>query len=121
MTFTATASGTFYIEAGGYGERTGSYTVAVIDTTPETQQEDEEQQEPAVQVAADADDVRAGATDLGDIAGLDGQRFPNGSVDGAGDPPSARLLHVRVARTHVPTEGSLRATNDATTGGRPEG
>ena len=74
VTFTATATGTFYIEAGAYSRHTGSYTVAVTDTSP-----------PGTPAGPSVDDTRTGATDLGDITDLDGPRFPTGSVDGGGD------------------------------------
>ena len=74
VTFTATATGTFYIEAGAYSRHTGSYTVAVTDTSP-----------PGTPAEPSVDDTRTGATDLGDITDLDGPRFPTGSVDGGGD------------------------------------
>ena len=74
VTFTATATGTFYIEAGAYSRHTGSYTVAVTDTSP-----------PGTPAGPNVDDTRTGSTDLGDITDLDGPRFPRGSVDGGGD------------------------------------
>ncbi len=36
-------------------------------------------------LAQSSDDVRAGATDLGDITSLTGPRFPQGTLDGEGD------------------------------------
>ena len=69
VTFTATESGTYYIETSGDRDETGTYTLEVTDVTP----------------AADPDAERAGATDLGDITGLEGARFPTGSLDGDGD------------------------------------
>ena len=65
LTFTASESGTYYIAAGAYSSRQGTYELEVTDTA--------------------ADDVRDGAKDLGDITGLDGPRFPNASLDGDGD------------------------------------
>ena len=65
VTFTATASGTFYIAAGAYGSNRGTYEVEVTDNA--------------------ADDTRAGATDLGDITALAGPRFPRGTLDGDAD------------------------------------
>ena len=58
VTFTATATGTYYIAAGAFWNRQGTYTVEVTDNSPA------------------ADDTRAGATDLGDITALEGPRFP---------------------------------------------
>ena len=66
VTFTATATGTFYIAAGAYGSNRGTYEVEVTDN-------------------AAADDVRTGATDLGDITALQGPRFPLGTLDGSDD------------------------------------
>ena len=65
LTFTASESGTYYIAAGAYSSRQGTYELEVTDTA--------------------ADDERDGAKDLGDITGLDGPRFPNASLDGDGD------------------------------------
>ena len=74
VTFTATESGTYYIEASGDRDETGTYTLSVTDVTPET---------PSVEETnPPADAERAGAADLGDIAGLDGPRFPAHSLDG---------------------------------------
>ena len=69
VTFTATASDTFYIAAGAFGTNQGTYTVEVTDTPTD----------------ADADATRAGATDLGDITALQGPRFPRGTLDDGGD------------------------------------
>ena len=83
VTFTATESGTHYVAAGAYGSNTGTYELSVMDTTPEpdtTQQTTQQTQAPA-----DADEVRAGATDLGDITGLAGPAFPTGAIDGGAD------------------------------------
>ena len=66
MTFTPTASGTYYIAAGAYGSNRGTYELEVTDKSA-------------------ADDTRAGATDLGDITELVGPRFPLGTVDADGD------------------------------------
>ena len=65
VSFTATESGTYYIAAGAFGSRQGTYELEVTDTA--------------------ADDTRDGATDLGDITDLDGPRFPDASLDGDGD------------------------------------
>ena len=78
VTFTATETGTYYIEATGFHASGGSYLVAVSDVSgPEAP--------PAVGAPADADSVHGWATDLGDIAGREGARFLRGSVDGEGD------------------------------------
>ena len=66
VTFTATASGTYYIAAGAYGSNRGTYELEVTDKSA-------------------ADDTRAGATDLGDITELLGPRFPLGTVDADAD------------------------------------
>ena len=65
VTFTATASGTFYIAAGAYKSNLGTYEVEVTDNA--------------------ADDTRADATNLGNITALQGPRFPLGTVDGDAD------------------------------------
>ena len=75
VTFTATASGTYYIAAGAFGSRQGTYKVEVTDNSPATV----DSEPPAT------DDTRAGATDLGDITALEGPRFPRGTLDGDGD------------------------------------
>ena len=54
-------------------------TPVVPDTTPVPQTTQQ------TQAPADADAVRAGATDLGDITGLAGPAFPRGNVDGGAD------------------------------------
>ena len=66
VTFTATASGIFYIAAGAYGSNLGTYEVEVTDNSA-------------------ADDVHTGATDFGDITALQGPRFPQGTLDGHTD------------------------------------
>ena len=66
VTFTASASGTYYIAAGAYGSNRGTYELEVTDKSA-------------------ADDTRAGATDLGDITELVGPRFPLGTVDADAD------------------------------------
>ena len=63
VTFTATATGTFYIAAGAYGSNRGTYEVEVTDSSA-------------------ADDTRAGANDFGDITALAGPRFLHRTVDG---------------------------------------
>ncbi len=72
VTFTATESGTHYIEASGDRDETGTYTLSVADVTP--------------QAPADGDPppdgARADAVDLGDITGLEAPRFPAHSLDG---------------------------------------
>ena len=65
LTFTATESGTHYIAAGAYSG-TGTYEVEATDIT-------------------DGDDVREGASSVGDISALEGARFLRNSVDGDGD------------------------------------
>ena len=67
LTFTASASGTHYIAARGQGADTGTYTVRVTDAD------------------ANADAAAAGATDLGDLAVLDGKLAHRGKVDGGAD------------------------------------
>ena len=66
LTYTAAVTGTHYIEARGYRNQTGDYTVRVTEWV-------------------DTDAERAGATDLGDITDLSGARVPNASLDGDGD------------------------------------
>ena len=56
LTFTASESGTYYIAAGAYSSRQGTYELEVTDTA--------------------ADDVRDGAKDLGDITGLERPPLP---------------------------------------------
>ena len=66
LTFTATTTGTHYIEARGHSNQTGDYTVRVTEWV-------------------DTDAERGGAADLGDIAGLVGPQFPAASLDGSSD------------------------------------
>ena len=66
LTFTATTTGTYYIEARGHSNQTGDYTVRVTEWV-------------------DTDAERGGAADLGDIAGLAGPQFPSASLDGSSD------------------------------------
>ena len=66
LTFTATTTGTYYIEARGHSNQTGDYTVRVTEWV-------------------DTDAERGGAADLGDIAGLAGPQFPAASLDGSSD------------------------------------
>ena len=66
LTFTATTTGTHYIEARGHSNHTGDYTVRVTEWV-------------------DTDAERGGAADLGDIAGLAGPQFPAASLDGSSD------------------------------------
>ena len=66
LTFTATTTGTYYIEARGHSNHTGDYTVRVTEWV-------------------DTDAERGGAADLGDIAGLAGPQFPAASLDGSSD------------------------------------
>ena len=80
VTFTATESGTYYIAAGAYSGR-GTYEVEVTDTSPPISQ----QRQSGTESPADADSVREGARDLGDITDLDGPRFLRHSLDGDGD------------------------------------
>ena len=65
LTFTASESGTYFIAAGAFSSRQGTYELEVTDTG--------------------ADDARDGATDLGDMTGLSSPRFSNASLDGNGD------------------------------------
>ena len=65
VTFTANETGAYYVAAGAWGTREGTYTLRVS--------------------ALVSDETRAGATDLGDITDLNGPRFPDASLDGAGD------------------------------------
>ena len=91
VTFTATASGTYYLAAGAWGGNRGTYEVEVTDSSPAgtashpdptpTPRSDS----PADATPADADATRAGATDLGDITALQGPRFPRGTMDGSAD------------------------------------
>ena len=81
VTFTATESGRYYIEASGDRDETGTYTLWVADVTPETV----ETLETPVVEDPPADGARAGAVDLGDITALDGPRFPAHSLGGEAD------------------------------------
>ena len=90
MTFTATASGTYYIAAGAWGGNRGTYEVEVTDSSPagtasqpDTTPAPRSDSQP--ETPADADATRAGATDLGDITALQGPRFPHATLDGAAD------------------------------------
>ena len=66
LTFTAAATGAYYIEARGHLNQTGDYTVRVTEWV-------------------DTDAERGGATDLGDITALAGLQFPAASLDGSSD------------------------------------
>ena len=66
LTFTATTTGTYYIEARGRSNQTGDYTVRVTEWV-------------------DTDAERGGAADLGDITALAGPQFPAASLDGSSD------------------------------------
>ena len=66
LTFTATTTGAYYIEARGRSNQTGEYTVRVTEWV-------------------DTDAERGGATDLGDITELAGLQFPAASLDGSSD------------------------------------
>ena len=81
VTFTATESGRYYIEASGDRDETGTYTLWVADVTPETV----ETLETPVVEDPPADGARAGAVDLGDITALEGPRFPAHSLGGEAD------------------------------------
>ena len=109
LVFTATETGTYYIAARGGGrDDTGTYTVRVRDqnppppppedppavepdpappqsgNAPQVQPEPEVQQQPAAQQrSADTDAARAGAIDLGELAGRRLSR--QDSVDGGDD------------------------------------
>ena len=89
LTFTATESGTHYVAAGAYGTGTGTYELSVRDTDPDTIPEPDTTPVPQTpqqtQAPADADAVRADATELGDITGLAGPAFPTGRLDGGAD------------------------------------
>ena len=89
LTFTATESGTHYVATEGYGSGTGTYELSVRDTDPDTIPEPDTtpvpQTPPQTQAPADADAVRAGATELGDITGLAGPAFPTDRLDGGAD------------------------------------
>ena len=65
LTFTATTTGTYYIEARGHSNQTGDYTVRVTEWV-------------------DTDAERGGAADLGDITAA-GPQFPAASLDGSSD------------------------------------
>ena len=65
LTFTATTTGTYYIEARGHSNHTGDYTVRVTEWV-------------------DTDAERGGAADLGDITAV-GPQFPAASLDGSSD------------------------------------
>ena len=66
LTFTATTTGTYYIEARGHSNQTGDYTVRVTEWV-------------------DTDAERGGAAALGDITALAGLQFPAASLDGSSD------------------------------------
>ena len=89
LTFTATESGTHYVATEAYGSGTGTYELSVRDTDPDTIPEPDTtpvaQTPPQTQAPADADAVRTGATDLGDITGLAGPAFPTGRLDDGAD------------------------------------
>ena len=91
VTFTATASGTYYIAAGAWGGNRGTYEVEVTDSSPAGTASHPDptptpgSDSPPDATPADADAARAGATDLGDITALQGPRFPRGTVDGSAD------------------------------------
>ena len=80
VTFTASASATYYIAAGAWGGNRGTYEVEVTDSSPAGTAS-----QPDSTTPADADATRAGATDLGDITALQGPRFPRGTLDGDAD------------------------------------
>ena len=65
--------------------------VSVVDVTPPG--------EPVVAPVSDADGVRAGAQDLGDITGLDGPSFPRNSLDGDGDRVDYHRFTLTAAKT----------------------
>ena len=91
VTFTATASGTYYIAAGAWGGNRGTYEVEVTDSSPAGTASHPDptptpgSDSPPDATPADADAARTGATDLGDITTLQGPRFPRGTVDGSAD------------------------------------
>ena len=66
VTFTAEEAGTYYVAAGAFRGREGTYTVRVREWV-------------------DTDAERGGATDLGDITELAGPQFPAASLDGSSD------------------------------------
>ena len=66
LEFTATETGTYYIEVRGRGEQTGTYTVQVTDVS---------------EIA----DARDSAIDLGDITDLAKVKFRQDSLDGSSD------------------------------------
>ena len=93
LTFTATESGTYYIAAGGKGNRQGTYTVEVREEVQEVADPDPALQPDPVQgqqqqnvPTVDADATAAGATELGVLTDL-GRRGSSheGSVDGESD------------------------------------
>ena len=84
LTFTATESGTYYIAAGGKGNRQGTYTVEVQEAPDPAPQPDPVQGQPQQIVPpVDPDATAAGATELGDLTS--GARVARGSVDGGDD------------------------------------
>ena len=105
VTFTPAAAGVYYVAAGGNWPGTGAYTLSVAEVqTGNSREQDSQQQTSGEQgsdetgddagntvrqeeapVASDSDAARAGAAALGDITGLDGPRFPRGTLDGDGD------------------------------------
>ena len=84
VTFTPTASGTYYVRASGDRDETGSYTLRVSDVTPGSV-EDPPPAEPPAETVAPEEPARAAAEDLGDITELAAPLFPQGTLDGAAD------------------------------------
>ena len=76
VTFTASASGTYYVRASGDRDETGSYTLRVSDVTPGSVEDPP---------PAEPEPARAAAEDLGDITELAAPLFPQGTLDGAAD------------------------------------
>ena len=78
VTFTATETGTYYVEASGDRDETGTYRLTVTDVTPEP-----EAVEP--QEGQQQDALRTADVDLGDITSVDGPRWPRDSMDDGND------------------------------------
>ena len=86
VTFTATATGTFYIAAGAYNNHQGTYEVGVTDGAPaDTTSTVVATMTVVATTPTDADDTHAGAANLGDITELQGPRFPHATLDGDAD------------------------------------
>ncbi len=85
LTFTATYSGTHYVAAGAYSSRVGTYELTVTDLTPEPEPAPEPEPQSESQSESQAEQLHAGAVDLGDISGLGGPQFLHHTLDDGAD------------------------------------